>query len=76
MQLCGMVSGFFCNMKGNRTFHDGVNKCSSKQQICNSALIVFMMRKTGLICLALVGLMAGMQAGRLKMGRFQNLYFY
>ena len=42
MQLFDVINGFFCNVKGNRTSHDAVDKSSSKQQICDSALIVFM----------------------------------
>ena len=38
-------NGFFCDVKDSTSSYGVVDKCSSKQQICDKASIFFMVRK-------------------------------
>ena len=69
MRLCDVINGFFHNVKGNSTSHDAVDKSSSKQQICDSASIVFMVRTNWTHILSANG-SYGKLAGRQHMGGF------
>ena len=69
MQLCDTINGFLCNVKGNRTSHDAVDKSSSKQQICDSTLIVLMVRENWIYMPSACGSYSRLTS-RLKMGEF------
>ena len=56
-----------------RTSHGTKDKLSLVQQIHIQTAIAFRVRKTGALHLALMGLMAGMQAGRQNMAGILNL---
>ena len=53
-------------MKDERTHHGAMDESYLEQQICDSASIFHIVKKTGPILPPLVGLMASRQAGRQK----------
>ena len=63
-------------MNDQRTSYGTEDSHSSVQQICVYTVIVFIVRKTGLICQVLVGLTAGWQADKTGMSYkiFKILY--
>ena len=53
--------------------HGAVDESSAEQQLCVSASITFVVRKTGPILLVLVGLTGGREGVRRNTGGFQKL---
>ena len=49
-------------MKDERTHYDAVDKSESEPQFCGSASVLFIVRKSGPILVALVGLAARWEA--------------
>ena len=55
--------------------YDTKDKCPSVQQICVQIAITFIVRKTGLICIMLVDLMAGQQKKSCSVISFLNVVY-